>query len=386
MNRKTIVSVIGTRPEAIKMAPVVLRLRRDADLRSLVVVTGQHRALVDQVLADFAIKPDIDLDLMRPGQGLAGLTASLVETLDDRLAALGPIDLALVQGDTTTAFSAALAAFYRRVPVGHVEAGLRTHDLSAPWPEEANRQLIARLASLHFAPTDGARANLVREGIDPASIEVTGNTGIDALLLAVETIETVNMKMGHNRPHVLITCHRRESFGAPMRSICEAVADLAARHPGVRFVFPVHPNPEVVATVSAVLGNPDDPRLKAGNVERIGPLPYHAFVAAMASSTLILTDSGGAQEEAPSLGKPVLVLRDATERPEGVAAGAVRVVGTDRGRVVAEVSRLLDDPEAASAMARVRNPYGDGRAAERIVALCRRFLGLGPSRSGDGDT
>jgi UDP-N-acetylglucosamine 2-epimerase (non-hydrolysing) len=370
---KTILVVVGTRPEAVKMAPVVLALAGAGGdrVRCRLAATGQHRGLLDQALAAFGLRPEIDLDLMRPGQALAGLTARAIEALDACLAETRP-DLVLVQGDTTTVLAAALAAFYRRVPVGHVEAGLRTGDLQSPWPEEANRLVADRLAALHFAPTASARANLVREGIDPRNIHVTGNTGIDALFLTLA-------RPGPTPPArrlVLVTAHRRENFGAPFASICEAVADLAMRFPDVRFVFPVHPNPNVAEPARAILARPGDPRLAAGNVRLVEPLAYPEFVATMAASALILTDSGGVQEEAPSLGVPVLVLRETTERPEAVEAGTVRLVGTDRDAIVREAARLLSDPDARAAMARAHNPYGDGHAAERIAAACLAFLGL----------
>jgi UDP-N-acetylglucosamine 2-epimerase (non-hydrolysing) len=299
--------------------------------------------------------------------------------LDAHLAASRP-DLVLAQGDTTTVFCAALAAFYRHIPFGHVEAGLRTGDLRAPWPEEANRVLTTRLARLHFAPTEGSRANLLRENVAPEDIEVTGNTVIDALLLAVEKVRAtppelpreVREAVDGDRRLVLITGHRRESFGEGFRRICEAIAELAATFPEVQFVYPVHLNPNVRGPVDAILGARG---LK--NVHLCGPLAYLPFVALMQRSALILTDSGGIQEEAPSLGKPVLVMRDVTERPEAVEAGTVRLVGTDRARIVGAVSALLRDAGVYEAMARAHNPYGDGKAAARIAARCREFLGPG---------
>jgi UDP-N-acetylglucosamine 2-epimerase (non-hydrolysing) len=376
---KKLLAVIGTRPEAIKMAPVVLAARATPGLACALCATAQHRDLLDQVLAVFGLTPDEDLNLMTPGQTLAALTARAVEGLDAVFARLRP-DLVLVQGDTTTVLSAALAAFYQRIPVAHVEAGLRTGDLSAPWPEEANRALTARLAALHFAPTERARQNLFREGIPAERVLVTGNTGIDALFW-------VRSRTGGGQPPsapppsgrrtVLITSHRREAFGRPFEDVCQAIADLAGRFPDVEFVYPVHPNPNVQRPVQALLGNPADPRLSAGNVRLIAPLEYAAFVRAMDSCTLILTDSGGVQEEAPSLGKPVLVLREVTERPEAVEAGTVRVVGTNRELIVREVTRLLTDPDAYRKMSRAHNPYGDGRAAGRIVAAVAAFLEAG---------
>jgi UDP-N-acetylglucosamine 2-epimerase (non-hydrolysing) len=372
---KTVGVVLGTRPEAIKLAPVVLRLRDEPGLRCHVCAAAQHRELLDQVLSFFGIVPEADLDLMRPGQSLAELTSRAVAALDAYFAR-SRLDLLLVQGDTTTAFCAALAAFYHRIPVGHVEAGLRTGDLGGPWPEEANRSLIARLAALHFAPTPRARENLLREGIAREAIEITGNPGVDALFLALDRIP--GRRSGTQRRRtVLITAHRREHFGHRLHDVCEAIADLAGRFPDVGFLFPVHPNPRVREAVEAILARSGDPRLSAGNVCLMPPLAYPEFVAAMAESTLILTDSGGVQEEAPSLGKPVLVLRDTTERPEAVEAGTVRLVGSDRPTIVAETTRLLTDPDARAAMTRRHNPYGDGRAAGRIAERCRRYLGLG---------
>jgi UDP-N-acetylglucosamine 2-epimerase (non-hydrolysing) len=384
---KTIAAVIGTRPEAVKMAPILLRLGQTPGVRCHVCVTGQHREMLDQVLDVFGIVADTDLNLMRPGQTLAGLSARAIEALDSFYAELQP-NLVLVQGDTTTVFCATLAAFYRRIPVGHVEAGLRTWNLESPYPEEANRVLTSRLATLHFAPTDWARDNLLREGVDPERIVVTGNSGIDALFLTLERLEARRAEgkgpavppwwvEGDGRRMVLITAHRRENFGPAFLAVCEAIADLAGRFPDVQFVYPVHRNPNVTTPARAVLGNASDPRLKAGNMTLIEPLAYPEFVTAMAASTLILTDSGGVQEEAPSLGKPVLVLRDTTERPEAVAAGTVRLVGTDRAAIVNEVTTLLTDPAARDRMARAHNPYGDGRAAGRTVERCLKYLQSG---------
>lgn len=382
----TIATIIGTRPEAVKMAPVILKLAEEPEVRCHVCSTGQHREMLDQVLDVFGIQTDTDLMLMRPGQTLAGLTARAIEALDTFFTQTRP-DLVLVQGDTTTVFCASLAAFYHRIPVGHVEAGLRTWDLNAPWPEEANRVLTSRLAALHFAPTAWARDNLLREGIDPNAVLVTGNTGIDALLLTRERLQQRRQPPRDNPPPwktpgssiVLITAHRRENFGDPFLAVCEAIADLAHRFPSVHFVYPVHRNPNVQSPVQQILGNPqsDDPRLAARNVHLIEPLAYPEFVELMDASRLILTDSGGVQEEAPSLGKPVLVLRATTERPEAVAAGTVMLVGTDRQRIVNETTRLLTDAEARAQMTRAHNPYGDGQAAGRIVSRCLEFLADG---------
>lgn len=371
---KTIAVVVGTRPEAIKLAPVILRLRARPTIGCHVVASAQHRGLLDQALADFGLSADCDLDLMRPGQSLAGLTARAVEALDKSFAAARP-DLVLVQGDTTTAFSAALAAFYQGIPVGHVEAGLRTGDLSAPWPEEANRALIARLARLHFAPTEGACVALRREGIDPAWIHVTGNTSIDALFqILARQSDRPHETNGRRGPTVLITAHRRESFGEGLDGVFQAIADLADRFAEVEFLYPVHPNPKVRGPVARVLARTDDSRLRHGNVRLVDPLPYARFVAAMSQASLILTDSGGIQEEAPSLGTPVLVLRDCTERPEALASGLVRLVGTDRARIVAEAALVLNNPTSHRRPARGPSPYGDGHAADRIAAICAEFL------------
>jgi UDP-N-acetylglucosamine 2-epimerase (non-hydrolysing) len=336
--------------------------------------------MLDQVLDVFGIKPHFDLDLMRPGQTLAYVTSQAIAKLDAVYEESRP-DLILVQGDTTTVFCATLAAFYRNIPVGHVEAGLRTGDLNAPWPEEANRVLTTRLAKLHFAPTSLAKDNLLREGVPADSIYLTGNTGIDALFLTLEQLRRrpvlsgalESWRVGKERI-VLITAHRRENFGSRFVSLCEAIADLAARFPDVQFVYPVHPNPSGRQSVQEVLQNPTDSRLRFKNVHLIEPCDYPRFVELMSACTLILTDSGGVQEEAPSLGKPVLVTREITERPEAVEAGTAKLVGTQREVLVREVAALLTDKEAYDRMARQHNPYGDGRAAERIVGSCLRFF------------
>lgn len=369
----TIAVVFGTRPEAIKMAPVVQALRAEPRLRTIVCVTGQHRQMLDQILDTFGIAPDADLDLMQPNQTLAALTASAVLKVDQFLAARSP-HLMLVQGDTTTAFASTLAAFYRKVPVGHVEAGLRTGNLLSPWPEEANRVLTTRLASLHFAPTAEARANLLREAVPSERIHLTGNTVVDALLATVRQV-TANPPIIPNLPAferlVLITGHRRENFGASFEQICRGIADLAARFPGTSFVYPVHLNPNVRAPVHRLLSG-------RANVHLLEPLPYREFIHLFRQAAIVLSDSGGVQEEAPSLGKPVLLMRDTTERPEAVACGAVKLVGADAARIVAEGTRLLTDEAYYQKMSSVVNPYGDGRAAERIVAACRDFLGSPP--------
>ena len=378
---RTVAVFVGTRPEAIKMAPVIAALRRCPDLSCRVVATGQHREMFWQVAEQFGFSVDADLGVMRQEQTLAGLTAGLMVGIDGWLGQQQP-DLALVQGDTTTVLVAALACFYRRVPVGHVEAGLRTGDISSPFPEEANRRLAAPLVALHFAPTGAAREALLREGIAPHAVEVTGNTVIDALFmeLAQQRREAVRQDVDLSLssalgtdwadvPFVLITGHRRESFGEGIRQICEAVTDLARRYPEHRFVYPVHLNPNVKGHVTRLLSG-------LPNVRLIPPQPYRTFVALMARCRLVLTDSGGVQEEAPALGKPVLVMRDTTERPEGVAAGTAVLTGPHAHRIVEHTVRLLDDPSAYRAMATARNPYGDGHAAERVVARVRRQLGL----------
>lgn len=360
-----ILTVFGTRPEAIKMAALVRQLAREPGVESLVCVTGQHRQMLDPVLDLFGIVPDHDLAIMRPGQTLTDVTCSVLQGLRDVLDATRP-DRVLVHGDTTTTFAAALAAFYARVPVGHVEAGLRTGNLQAPWPEEANRSLSARLVDMHFAPTGGARDNLLREGIPADSIHVTGNTVIDALLWVRDRIRATPSSAGEfgfldpTRRTVLVTGHRRESFGDGFEQICNAIAAIAARD-DVQFVYPVHLNPNVREPVNRILAG-------LSNVHLVEPLDYLPFVSLMDRSDIILTDSGGIQEEAPSLGKPVLVMRDTTERPEAVNAGTVRLVGASQTRIAEALQTLLDDRAAFDAMCAAHNPYGDGHAVSRIVA------------------
>ena len=366
---RVVACVVGTRPEAIKMAAVVLRLRETEGLRVRLISTGQHRELLDRALLDFGLTPDVDLGLMRPGQGLAEITARALVALDSAFAAERP-DLVLAQGDTTTVLAAALASFYRRTPFGHVEAGLRSGRPDQPFPEEKNRVLAGHLADLHFAPTPRARLNLLREGVADASIHVTGNTGIDALRLALDRPPPPAIVPTAGRM-ILVTAHRRESFGAPLLEICSALHDLVARDPGLSVVFPVHPNPSVRGPVKAALG--DVPRISL-----IEPQGYLEFVALMRASFLILTDSGGVQEEAPSLGKPVLVLRDETERPEAIEAGTARLVGPHRHAIVEAVETLTGDPERYRRVAAVANPYGDGHAAERIARIVRDRLDLDP--------
>jgi len=364
-----VLCVFGTRPEAIKLAPVVRALRTDpAGGATRVCVTAQHREMLDQMLDVFGIQPDYDLNIMEPDQSLTEITANILTRLEPVLRAEKP-DWVLVQGDTTTAMVAGLAAFYQGIKVGHVEAGLRTGDKGRPFPEEMNRRLADGLSDLHFAPTARARENLLREGMRDGSIVVTGNTVIDALqwMAAQPPPPTLDDRWFGAKRLILVTAHRRESFGEALENICLAVRDLVARYGGeVCVVYPVHRNPRVQEPVYRLLG-------EVPNVRLLPPLDYLSLVHVMKRSYLILTDSGGIQEEAPSLGKPVLVLRDVTERPEGVEAGTVKVVGTDRHRIVREAARLLDDDARYAEMAHAANPYGDGHAAGRVVAALRRY-------------
>lgn len=364
-----ILCIVGTRPEGIKMAPLIKALKREPWARVTVLATAQHRDLLDQVLALFDIAPDVDLDIMRPNQALPELTARLVTALDAKFGDLAP-DVVLAQGDTTTVMTAALVAFYRRIPFGHVEAGLRTHDLGNPFPEEMNRLVAGHLARWHFVPTERSRQNLLREGIADAAIHVTGNTVIDALLEVAATDWPLEISLDVGKRLVLVTAHRRENFGEPFRAVCRAILQLVDRYPDIEVVYPVHPNPNVRATAHELLGA--HPRIRLCE-----PLDYAPFVEAQKRAYLILTDSGGVQEEAPALGKPVLVLRTETERPEAVDEGVVRLVGTDEARIVAEAMLLLDSDEAYRAMARGVSPYGDGHAAGRIVDVLRAALGPG---------
>jgi UDP-N-acetylglucosamine 2-epimerase (non-hydrolysing) len=367
-----VLSVFGTRPEAVKLAPVVRALAAAPDrFESLVCVSAQHRSMLDQVLRAFDLTPDYDLDLMTPGQTPAGIAARVLERLPPLLREVRP-DIVVVQGDTMTTFAAAMAAYLERIPSAHVEAGLRTGDRYQPFPEEMNRVLTTRLAMLHFAPTAQARDNLLAEGISESDVYLTGNTVIDALLQTVRPdyrfATPALAALDPSRRLVLITTHRRESFGAPLRSTCAAIRELAGRFPDLQFVLPVHPNPDVRGPVEALLCD-----LPAMHL--IEPVEYVEFVHLMNRAHLVLTDSGGVQEEAPSLGKPVLVLREVTERPEGVAAGTARIVGTDQERIVAAASELLESPAAYRKMANAVNPYGDGRASERIAAALEARLG-----------
>ena len=368
---KKILLVFGTRPEAIKMCPLVKEFQKHpADFETLVCVTGQHREMLHQVLDIFGVKPDYDLDIMRQGQDLYDVTSRVLTGMRDVLEEVKP-DVVLVHGDTTTSMAAALAAFYKQIPVGHVEAGLRTRNIYSPWPEEMNRQITGRIAAYDFAPTPLSRQNLLDEGVDPEKITITGNTVIDALHWVVGNVLEKGYVPGDpsvaslpkdERRMVLITGHRRENFGDGFLNICGAIKDLSEKYPDVDFVYPMHLNPNVRKPIKELFG--DDP---AANLFFIEPLDYLDFVYLMSKSYIVLTDSGGIQEEAPGLGKPVLVMRNTTERPEAVDAGTVKLVGTDRGLIVAEVSRLLDDDGHYRTMSHAINPYGDGKACPRIV-------------------
>lgn len=364
--KKNVLCVVGTRPEAIKMAPVILALQQAPWARVRVLATAQHRQMLDQVLLFFGITPDLDMDIMRPNQALTTLTARLLLEFDNVLTSERP-DVVLAQGDTTTVMTAALAAFYHRIPFGHVEAGLRTGDIANPFPEEANRVIAGRLARWHFAPTANSRGNLLREGVPDGEIFVTGNTVIDALLMTARRDLQLDVPIDDGRRVVLVTAHRRENFGAPFARICDALYTLAGLYPDVLFVYPVHPNPNVRDVAHARLG-------ECANVHLCAPLDYAQFIAAMKRAYLIISDSGGVQEEAPALGKPVLVLRDETERPEAVEEGVVRLVGADPVRIVSEVRRLLDEPAAYAAMAKGVSPYGDGHSAARIVDVLGKYF------------
>lgn len=385
---KIILLVFGTRPEAIKMAPLVKEFEKyPKDFRTVVCVTGQHREMLDQVLTIFNIHPDYDLNIMKKGQDLYDVTTKVLLGMRDVLKNVKP-DIVLVHGDTTTSTAAALSAFYRQIPVGHVEAGLRTHNIYSPWPEEMNRQITGRIASYDFSPTPLSKLNLLKENVDENKITVTGNTVIDALYWVVNKIkgnkqldkklENELKLMGYDisrlkdgKHLVLITGHRRENFGEGFIHICTAIKDLKNKYPNVDFVYPMHLNPNVRKPIHEVFGNKLN---NLGNMFFIEPLEYLSFVYLMEKSHIVLTDSGGIQEEAPSLGKPVLVMRDTTERPEAIEAGTVKLVGTDYNKIINEVSRLLDEPSAYDAMSLATNPYGDGKACDRIVKALRLFL------------
>jgi len=367
-----ILTVFGTRPEAIKMAPVVHALRKKVDVK--VCVTAQHRQMLDQVLTLFEITPDYDLDIMKPGQDLFDVTSKVLLGIKKILLSVNP-DIVLVHGDTTTSMAVSMAAFYLRIPVGHVEAGLRTYDVNSPFPEEFNRQLTSKITELHFAPTENARQNLLDERVPDSQIFVTGNTVIDALLSMVEKARAVNFsdsvlegtpflkQAKSDIPRiVLVTGHRRENFGQGFEEICHALYDIASKNPDIKIIYPVHLNPNVREPVNRILSNID-------NVHLVEPMEYLTFIKLMDLSYLILTDSGGIQEEAPSLGKPVLVMRDATERPEAVEAGTVKLVGTNKKTIVAMVNQLLENKELYTKMSRAHNPYGDGNASHAICDI-----------------
>ena len=374
-----VLSIFGTRPEAIKMAPLIGELSRHPDVfRSLVCVTAQHREMLDHTLSLFDIRPDFDLDIMKPGQDLFDITSGVLHGLKPVLEQAMP-DVVLVHGDTTTTMAASMASFYLKVRVAHVEAGLRTRNMHAPFPEEMNRRIAGVLADIHFAPTETARQNLLREGIANENIFITGNTVIDALLSVAKRLETDWLLKDHldkafsfldkSRRMILVTGHRRENFGSGFENICNALVDIAKQRPDTEIVYPVHLNPNVQAPVRAILG-----ASRLENIHLIEPVDYLPFVYLMTRSHLIVTDSGGVQEEAPSLGKPVLVMRETTERPEALDAGTVRLVGADRRKIASEVSLLLDNPDEYRAMSGAHNPYGDGHASERITKVLKSAL------------
>ncbi len=382
---KTIMLVFGTRPEAIKMAPLVKEFQRHPEeFKTIVCVTGQHREMLDQVLKIFEIQPDYDLNIMKQGQDLYDVTARVLTGMRDVLVKTKP-DVVLVHGDTTTSTAAALAAFYQQIPVGHVEAGLRTHNIYSPWPEEMNRQITGRIAEYNFAPTPLSRENLLQENVDEAKITVTGNTVIDALYMVVDKIKNNTQldtelkgilktagydvdRLSDGKKLVLITGHRRENFGDGFISMCKAIKTLTEKYPDVDFVYPMHLNPNVRKPIHEVFG---EDLSGLGNMFFIEPLEYLSFVYLMEKSNIVLTDSGGIQEEAPGLGKPVLVMRDTTERPEALTAGTVKLVGTDYEKITKEVSQLIDDREYYKKMSRAVNPYGDGKACKRIEKSLR---------------
>ncbi len=375
-----ILVVFGTRPEAIKMAPLVHALKQEIAFEPIVCVTAQHRHMLDQVLTIFDIRPDIDLDLMRVGQDLSDITSRALIGMRDVIKAQRP-ELILVHGDTTTALAAAMAGFYAQIPVGHIEAGLRTHDVRSPFPEEFNRQVISKVAELHFAPTQLSQENLLAEGVSAANTLITGNTVIDALHWVIKRLESSPERKSNveavldqslcfdwrKERFVLITGHRRENFGDGFTQICNAISALARKYPKLNFVYPVHLNPNVQEPVHRIIGAID-------NVHLLEPMDYEPFAYLLKHSFIVLTDSGGLQEEAPSLGKPVLVMRDTTERPEAVAAGTVRLVGTVAKNIEAQVSDLVEDSTTYATMARAINPYGDGHACRRIVDGLKRFI------------
>ena len=372
-----VLSVFGTRPEAIKMAPLVKALNDEPSIDAKVCVTAQHREMLDQVLELFEIVPEYDLNIMKPGQSLYDVTTNILLGLKPVLEDFKP-DIVLVHGDTSTTLSTSLAAFYQQIPVGHVEAGLRTGNLSSPWPEEGNRKLTGAITKLHFAPTETSQQNLLNEAVNGDDIVITGNTVIDALLQVVEKVQNdtdliATLKgqfpqLDENKKLILVTGHRRESFGGGFERICEALAEIATAHPEAQVLYPMHLNPNVREPVNRILKD-------VNNVHLIEPQEYLPFVYLMNKAHIIVTDSGGVQEEAPSLGKPVLVMRDTTERPEAVAAGTVKLVGTDKNRIVSEVHNLLTNQADYDTMSRAHNPYGDGQACARIVAKIKQHFG-----------
>lgn len=382
---KKVMLVFGTRPEAIKMAPLVKEFQKYSEqFKTIVCVTGQHREMLDQVLSLFEITPDYDLNIMKQGQDLYDVTARVLVGMRDVLKEAQP-DVVLVHGDTTTSTAAALAAFYQQIPVGHVEAGLRTHNIYSPWPEEMNRLITGRIATYHFSPTPLSKYNLLKENVAESAITVTGNTVIDALYMVVDKIKKNSTlsnelatllktagydtsRLANGKKLVLITGHRRENFGDGFINMCTAIKDLTIKYPDVDFVYPMHLNPNVRKPIHEVFG---EDLSNLGNMFFIEPLEYLSFVYLMEQSTIVLTDSGGIQEEAPGLGKPVLVMRDTTERPEALEAGTVKLVGTNYDRIISEVSRLLDDPEYYDTMSKAVNPYGDGLACGRIVKFIK---------------
>ena len=380
---KKVMLVFGTRPEAIKMAPLVKKFQENADFQTLVCVTAQHREMLDQVLDIFDIKPDYDLNIMKQGQDLYDVTSRVMLGLRDVLNETNP-DIVLVHGDTTTSMAAALAAFYKQIPVAHIEAGLRTNDIYSPWPEEMNRRMTGRIATYHFAPTELSRQNLLKENVDDKNIIITGNTVIDALFMVVDKIKNDtalaeilknNIKengydVERQKKLVLITGHRRENFGDGFKNICNAIKTLSIKYPNVDFVYPMHLNPNVRKPISEIFG---DDINKPTNTFFIEPLDYLNFVFLMEKANIILTDSGGIQEEAPSIGKPVLVMRNNTERPEALDAGTVKLVGTDYDKIVKEVSELLDKEDSYNKTSQAVNPYGDGLACERIVDFMKKI-------------
>lgn len=371
-----VLSVFGTRPEAIKMAPLALKLAATEGIEAKVCVTAQHREMLDQVLDLFALKPDFDLNIMKPGQDLTSVTTAILQGLKPVLAEFKP-DIVLVHGDTATTFATSLASYYQKIPVGHVEAGLRTGNIYSPWPEEANRKLTGAIANYHFAPTHNSQQNLLNEGINLDDIYITGNTVIDALLDVSEKLKTDSALQAQmqqrfdyldaNKKLILVTGHRRESFGGGFERICEALAQTAKAHPDTQILYPVHLNPNVQEPVNRLLSGID-------NIKLIEPQDYLPFVYLMNQAHIILTDSGGIQEEAPSLGKPVFVMRDTTERPEAVDAGTVLLVGTDVNKITQNLNRLLTDQQAYDTMSYAHNPYGDGQACNRIISTLKKKL------------